>query len=57
MELLQEFDFDIKYIKAKEYVVVDALSKQPLAKEISCIRNSLIDEVKVHYVNDDVLTP
>jgi hypothetical protein len=55
MELLQEFDFDIEYIKNKENVVVDALSKRPLANAISCIKNSLIDEIKVHYVNDDVL--
>jgi hypothetical protein len=31
--------------------VADALSRRPLANAISCIRNSLIDEIKVHYVN------
>ena len=53
MELLQEFDFDLEYVKGKENVVADALSKRPLTNAISCIGNSLIDEIKMHYVNDD----
>ena len=50
MELLQKFDFDVK---SKENVVVDALSKRPLANTISSIRNSMIDEIKLYYINDD----
>lgn len=53
MELLQEFDFDVKNIKGKENVVVDALSKRPLANVISYIKNSLMDEIKMHYIDDE----
>jgi len=53
MELLQEFNFDIEYIKGKENVVVDALSRRLLANAFSCIRNSLMDEIKMHYPNDN----
>ena len=53
MELLQEFDFDLEYVKGKENVVADALSRRLLANAISCIGNSLIDEIKMHYANDD----
>jgi hypothetical protein len=35
--------------------VANALFRWPLANAISCIKNSLIDETKVHYVNDDIL--
>ena len=49
MELLQEFDFDMEYVKGKENVVAHALSKRPLANAISYIRNPLIDEIKIYY--------
>ena len=52
MELLQEFYFEIKYIKGKENVVVDALCRRPLANAISCIENSLMDDIKMHYIGD-----
>ena len=53
MEFLQEFDFDIEFIKGKENMVADALSRRPLANAISCIRNPLIDEIKGRYTTDD----
>ena len=53
MELLQEFDFYMEYVKGKENVVADGLSRRSLANAILCIGNSLIDEIKMHYANDD----
>ena len=50
MELLQEFDFDMEYVKGMKSVATDVLSRRPLANAISCIRNSLIDEIKMYYV-------
>jgi hypothetical protein len=48
MKLLQEFDFDIEYVKGKDDIVADALSRRLLAKAISCIRSYLMDEIKMH---------
>ena len=53
MELLQEFDFDMEYVKDEENVVVDALSRRPLTNAILCIKNSLIDEIKTYYANEN----
>ena len=33
-------------------MIADALSRRPLANVNSCIRNSLIDEIKEHYATD-----
>ena len=53
MELLQEFDFHIEYVRGKENVIVDALSRRPLPNAISCIINSSIEEIKAHYASDE----
>ena len=53
VELLQEFDFDIEYIKAKENLVADILSRRLFANAIICIKNILMGEIKWHYVIDD----
>ena len=50
MELLQEFDFHIEYVRGKENVIVDALSRRPLPNAISCIINYSIEEIKAHYL-------
>ena len=36
MKLLQEFGFEMKYVKSMENRVVDALSKKPLENAILC---------------------
>ena len=48
MELFQEFDFDIKYVKVKDNVVVDALSMRRLASAISCIEMFL--NIRLKYI-------
>jgi len=53
MELMEELDFELQYIKRKESIVASALSRQMLANAITHIRNSLIDEIKIHYIEDE----
>ena len=43
----------MKYVKGKENMVVDAIFRRPLANAISRIRDSLMDEIKMHYTIDD----
>lgn len=54
MDLLQEFDFGLYYIKGKENGVANALSTPHTAHAILCIESSLIDEIKIHYMNNNV---
>ena len=54
MELLQEVDFDMKYVIDKENVFGFVLSRRPLANAISCIINSLIDRIQIYYAEDDI---
>lgn len=56
MELLQEFDFEIEYVKERKIVVADALSRRLMANAISYIKNSLIDEIKMRYVDDEIFS-
>jgi len=55
VELMQQYDFDIEYIKGKENVVANALSRRPMSNAISYIKSCLIDEIKMHYISDELM--
>jgi hypothetical protein len=49
VELLQEFSFDILYVKGKENVIADVLSRRKQANAISIIRGGIVEEIKRKY--------
>lgn len=47
---------NIEYVKEKRNVIANLLSRIPIvASGVSCVRNSLIDEIKIHHVSDEIL--
>lgn len=57
MELLQMFDFDIEYVKGKKNVNVGIPSRRLLANVISYIQKTLMDEIKMQYVDEFLKLP
>ncbi len=56
VEFLQHFFFDIQYVKGKENVIVNALSKRKWANAMLVVKGELIDDVKRKYVKCPLFT-
>ncbi|MCO5575354.1 hypothetical protein L7F22_029154 [Adiantum nelumboides] len=52
IELLQEYDFDIKYRPGKDNVVADGLSRKSFLNAISIPNNPILDMIKEASLND-----
>ncbi len=48
--------FDIQYVKGKENVIVNALSKRKWANAMLVVKGELIDDVKRKYVKYPLFT-
>ena len=57
MNLLSEYDFEIKYIEGKENKVADALSRRPFANAITLIRSDLAENIKSELEHDAFYAP
>ncbi len=53
---MQHFFFDIQYVKGKENVIVNALSKRKWANAMLVVKGELIDDVKRKYVKYPLFT-
>lgn len=52
VQLLSEYDFDIKYLAGKENKVADALSRRPMCNLLTVVRSELIDQIRNEVQND-----
>ena len=51
IQLLSEYDFDIKYLAGKENKVADALSRRPMCNLLTVVRTGLIDQIRTDVQN------
>ena len=49
---MQEFNFEIQYVKSKENVVADTLSHKPFLNAVSLVKYTILDEIKGGYKDD-----
>ena len=45
IELLAEYDFDLKYLCGKENKVADALSRRPMCNLLTVVRSNMVDDM------------
>ena len=57
MNLLSEYDFEIKYIEGKESKVADALSRRPFVNAITIIHSDLAGNIKSELEHDLFYAP
>ena len=57
IELLAEYDFDLKFLAGKENKVADALSRRPLCNLVTVVHSHLIDDIHVEVLNDPYYSP
>lgn len=53
---MQHFFFDIQYVKGKDNVIVNALSKRKWPNAMLMVKCELIDDVKKKYVKYPLFT-
>ena len=52
MKLMQKFNFKIPYVKDKENVVADSLSRRPFSNAVSLVKDTILDKIKRWYRAD-----
>ena len=57
IELLAEYDFNLKYLAGKENKVADALSRRPMCNLVSVVSSNLIDDIRVEIEKDAFYVP
>ena len=52
MKLMQEFNFEIQYMKDKENVVIHSLSRRPFPNAVFLVKDTIVDKIKRFYKDD-----
>lgn len=57
IQLLAEYDFDLKYLAGKENKIADALSRRPMCNLVTVIHTNLIDDLHKEVLKDGFYAP